>query len=577
MLQSIIRDFENGVYDKDKIQDVKVKTFRHFNLHETVNVRPSIMRYSIPIDDKFLCKVSKSIRHSTGAGRRLRETWLPTSKEILDGDPNDHWATKEQLDPLNDVCTKWCTRTYFPDTSSRVNMVANVIRLYDRLRDVSGLDFNIVFKGGVMIRLVLREFIHDIPLNARSELLEYLKEARILGMSDFDFEIVPTNHRLSDVDVNRFTKLTYAVLLWLQRAMQREVSNGKVGGLLSLDWKEADVRNDLKASLQAEVDAIVDTGSPLFGASIDHVFLGATVPSAPRGYKTRNGASGPSRRLNKIVFTSLDKSKRVVGAEDVFSNCDVHGIPTTSHGDTFYATLNTYIGEDDAHQRPEFLKSVFHLARIKHAFVVYYTTRDGRRCCERLSGEMIDLSQSHGIGRDARRRAMYKVVSAPYREYPIIGVDSSNVVLRSYSMHGFLFDHMTMLHHTDVDPWDTKKVEKRIVRYTMFLFAHVFSPDTSGNVASKIKAIRSLVERTNSLEALLSSPPLKTGIHPVNEFARRERTSLMHASSSRARMYLKQMSLILNLLLVCVSEPQQCSAQNLDTTYMSIKHLYRTI
>ena len=64
----------------------------------------------------------------------------------------DHWVTNEQLKPLNDVCTKWCTNKYFPDAFSRVNMVASVIRLYDRLRDVTGLKFNIVFKGGVMIK-----------------------------------------------------------------------------------------------------------------------------------------------------------------------------------------------------------------------------------------------------------------------------------------------------------------------------------------------------------------------------------------------------------------------------------------
>ena len=41
-------------------------------------------------------------------------------------------------------------------------------------------------------------------------------------------------------------------------------------------------------------------------------------------------------------------------------------------------------------------------------------------------------------GRTATR-ALYAAVPHPYTEYPILGVDPREVVLRSYSVEGFLF------------------------------------------------------------------------------------------------------------------------------------------
>ena len=216
----------------------------------------------------------------------------------------------------------------------------------------------------------------------------------------------------------------------------------------------------------------------------------------------------------------------------------MHGVPSTSGGNRFYATLNTYIGEGVQETRADHLRGVFHLSRIKHSFVVYYTTRTGAKCCDRLGGEMIDLSQSHGIQRDELRRALYAAVPHPYTEYPILGVDPREVVLRSYSVEGFLFDHMTMIHHTEEEPWNVNKKEKRIARYVGFLVAHVLSPTVEGSYATKMRALHSLVERMSSLERLLRSPALRTGVGPVDRFAARERRSLNGAPVTRARQYL---------------------------------------
>ena len=302
MLASIVRDFQAGVVDPEKIRKVQTDPFRYLHLADAVGVRPSVLRYRLPIDDERLRNMARDVRRSRDAGRRIGVDWMPRDARVVEKkeESDDHWVTNEQLRPLNDVCTKWCTRVYFPDAFARVNMVANVIRLYDRLRDVSGLRFNIVFKGGVMIRLVLLEFLNDLPLEARLRITEHLQKHRALSISDFDFEIVPDNHKSADDEIHRFFLLDYAVLLWLQRRMQQEVERGK-SCMMSLEWSEEDERRTLQDALQAEVNTL-PSDSPLYRARIDHVVLGDTASKPPTGYRTRSGRTSPAPRRNALYL-----------------------------------------------------------------------------------------------------------------------------------------------------------------------------------------------------------------------------------------------------------------------------------
>ena len=120
---------------------------------------------------------------------------------------------------------------------------------------------------------------------------------------------------------------------------------------------------------------------------------------------------------------------------------------------------------------------------------------------------MIDLSQSHGVQGDTLRRNLYRSVASPYCRYPLLGVDPGVVTLRSYSVEGFL-EHMAMIHHTEEEPSDVSKCEKRATsKYVGFLFARVFSPDVPGSHAHKLRAMRALADRLSSLQALAASPP----------------------------------------------------------------------
>ena len=189
---------------------------------------------------------------------------------------------------------------------------------------------------------------------------------------------------------------------------------------------------------------------------------------------------------------------------------------------------------------------------------------------------MIDLSQSAGRRRDLLRATLYEAVREPYRDYPILGVDPRTVVLRSNTPEGFLFDLGTMIHNTDKECWEVNKVDKRLARYVAFLFAHVLSPDVAGTRERKLRGLRALADRLASLETLLASPPLRTGVRPVDEFAARERADLVSGAKSKMVQYLDAMRKVVTSLLACVSQtPAWNSSLVFESSIWHTDHLKR--
>ena len=531
MIRDLATDFRTGTVDDAKIRRCQAEGFETFRL--ATDARPNLLRNLVRLDDEFLKRTKIAVDRSKHAGRRVGREWgARGSKNITKTDADDSWATRDDLQPFNEACTKWCSETFFPDALSRIHMVCNFVRLYDRLRDITGLKFDICFKGGVMMRLILLEFLKDLPSEARDKALAYCSEHRALSISDFDFEIVPRDHDPPEHMIHRFFALDFAVLLWFQRRLQLDLEkrDGQerrdAASLLNLDWNVEKRRKALHEALQLVADGISDKSHPMYAAHIDRVVVQSSDPSPPKGYSTKSGKATPDRRDNVVVFDCDDAKKCVVPAERYFDALAVPGIPARSGGSFLYATLNSYIGEDAERTSSSHRLGLFHLARIKHGFVVYYTTHKGAKRCDRLGGELIDLSQSHGASRDELRRDLYRSVSRPYRSYPILGVDASTVQLRSYSVEGFVADLRLQIHANDTPPWcgDARKMSKRIVRYVAFFFAHVLGPHVPGSRAKKRAALGRAVEATSSLKALRNASP--TSVAAVNAFVERERATV---------------------------------------------------
>lgn len=503
-------------------------------IEQAANVRPQLLRYTLRLDDPLFTSFARDVAASKRAGLRLGRDWRPRKPAERKKNADDHWATFEHLKPLNDVCTKFCSKNYFPDAFARVIMIVNVLRVYQRVAALSRLPFRIVFKGGVMIRLVLLEFLHDVPLESRLKAIAHLVEQHALSLSDLDFEIVMDDHKPSPDKVHRLLALDYAVLLWLQREMQRQIEAEQREGLLSLEWSgdTASKEEDLRTRLQEAIDELDDEENPLRGATVDRISLSGVAPTM-RGYATKSQKAVPDVRRNVVIFDCED-DKCVMPASEFFAALGVRGVPSRSGGDRLYATLNAYIGEGVTPQRDNHVTGLFHLARIKHAFVVHYTTRKGEKRCDRLGGEMVDLSQSHGIQRDALRAALYAAVPHPYADYALLG--TRDVVIRSYSVEGFLYEHMIMVHHTETAPWKANKLSKRLARYVAFFIAHVLGPKVPGTPATKARALQRLVERTGQgTDQLANGGALRSGLAAVDAFFARERAAVGAAQAGERR------------------------------------------
>ena len=170
----------------------------------------------------------------------------------------------------------------------------------------------------------------------------------------------------------------------------------------------------------------------------------------PPGYRTRAGRRAPAPRRNIAVFREppaegappTEWSVRVADAAALLAEAGVRGAAArdVGAGEHFYTSLNFDIGEGEPRQQPRHLLSRFHLARIEHAFVVYYRTRGGERRCDRLAGEIVDVSLGHPD--DEAHRAVAAELGGgahPYHaDYPILSVDPALVRLRSYTPRAFL-------------------------------------------------------------------------------------------------------------------------------------------
>lgn len=513
--------------------------YHAMKLDATVDRRTPLLQYEIPLDDELMASIVRDVRHAPNAGKRVGAQWFPKDMNRIkkkEGE-DDNWATPDELKALNDACTKFCTSTYFPDAFARVNMIANVTRVYDHVAAVAKLPVKLVFKGGVMLRLVLLEFLHDLPADARGEAIQYLQSHKGIGYSDFDFEMVPDDHAPPPEVAHRQILVNYAVLLWIQKQMQIELEGKKKTpgpGLLHLEWDRDEARARLKRMLQEAVDEIEDDAHALHKAHIDEVFL-SDEASSRSGYKTKSDKALPSQRSNVAIFECVGADKCVLSARELFDELQVRGVPARSGGHCLYATLNTYIGEGAEQTRPPHLTGVFHLARIKHTFVCHYTTKKGEKRIDRLGGEMIDLSQSHGVHTDLNRAFLYEHAARDlYRDYPILGVDPKEVVLRSYTPEGFYLDHATMVHHTDVEPWRANKLGKRLLRYAAFFMAHVLGPRVEGTRAAKMGALRRLADALRS-PAALQAATRSVGLREVDVFLRRERAALAAAQAGDKR------------------------------------------
>lgn len=501
------------------------------------------------------------IGRSKELGGRLGWDWEPDKQNVIPQSKDDVWVSVEQLKPLNDMCTKFCTHTFFPKAIHRVSMIAHVVRVYEAFAKAFRLPFHISFKGGVMVRFLLLQFWTDKTLNARRRVVKYLKEKGIVGFGDFDFEIV-LHEPLTEAERFRVLYMNTYVLDLIRTHLQEGLDGKHEDPLLNVVWVREEAREGLRQKLQEEVKTLPKE-HPLHGASIDYVSFGGDRVDPPDGYVTQQGKPHPAPRRNLFVY-QCKRGRCVSDMKAVYEAARL-SLPSPDKREALYTSCNLFVGEDAPSERARAseLRSLFHLSRIKHTFSMYYTTKSGQRRCDRLAGEIIDLSM--GLPQDEAHHLVDQTVRESYRRYALFGVPSFRIP--SFTPERFLADLRVMLHHSDVPPWKANKYSKRVGRYIALLFVHVFSPDERGG--PKEEGMRLLLQYVKDPNRVLRGPMEPTGVGAVDAFAMREHQCAVEdgADAKEWKAYLRVVSDAISDLLR-LFKCDDDTALSLDETHL---------
>ena len=340
-------------------------------------------------------------------------------------------------------------------------MVVNVIRMYDAIAAAFRVLYNIVY-GGVMMRLMVLEFLHDLPITApaRGDRLRVARAARggrvRLRLRDRARRPRPVRGR--DVPPggrerastccgcggfwrrgSRFMGTRTSTtcgdarrhLMNTTRTTRRASTSSATRS--ARRWRRCPRRNAApRARRSTTCTSCTPTGvrrpSSIAHASTGRLraarqYLHLPPPARRRKSWTRRSTWRPRRRRSRRS-ACRPRSRR-------------------ASRDARRALLHDQLPHRRARHaraRPEHggqLPPVADQARLPH--VLHDARRAGR--VDRLAGEVVDLSQSHYGPLDERTVHMYEDHPSPWRAYPIVEVPGQTI--RSYTPEALLHDKDT--------------------------------------------------------------------------------------------------------------------------------------
>ena len=518
--------------------------YASFELERAAKVFPiDLNRKPFP-SKKELREVFEKIKKHKRTGQRIGQEWMLKKKDIF-AETLEGNLLREDIQPLETVCTKFCTHIFFPYAMMRVNMIAHVTNLYEHVARSLALPFDIIFKGGVMLRLLLLQFWRDHPRDINETIQCFFHKEGIVGMGDFDFEIVSRD--ASPEDQHRWLLLNTFVLLLLQKQLEDGLKGREAHSLLNTSWNRDTERESLRLRLQEEVQSLPNT-HPLHGIKVDYVYIGGDMLTPPSGYTTDREGRLPEERRNLFVY-KCGTERCVSDMAILFKELGIAIPPPETHS-SLYTTCNTYIGEETFRDRKRAsqLNSLFHLSRIKHSFVMYYRTPQGRKQTLRLSGEVVDLSMAHPNDELHQEQIRFMGTMAhQFRRYPFLGVSKHTFRFPAFTPFHFLIDLYFILHRNDTAPWDICKYAKRLGRYAACLLLYTFSPDVQGEPFVKQRAMQHLVKYLGAPDAVAKGT-LRTHIASVDAFAQWEHQCAVtdgRRAPHQWRAYLKKLHVYL--------------------------------
>lgn len=477
-----------------------------------------------------------------------------------------HCREVEQVKDLDAIATQLITEVLMQTAEARLLLVKTMVAVYEHVsahmasKDPS-LKFNIVFKGGNVYRMVIRDFWEQMHKNVRGHIEHSEEYGSMTNMSDMDFQTYPLGD-CTEEGLYAINLVNYMIMLRLQRHVGYHVDDflpgvheldrtdlleevvGPVGSakrpkakavrrkLRELSERNVgESRSQCEKFVQQACDAL-PKGHPYHGIAV--LYVGRNNPD-PKLFRSACEASALKRKSFVIVDSdeqegfahmSMDGLRRHMGAAKESSVEDL--LRRTDEYPDFYSSHNAgvKIPEMGAH---------FNLNRIKMSLVVCYMTPAGEFRSDPFVGELVDLSNSLPDDKKFLRIAegdwglhfRRYTVSAPHQY--IHEVDGNpRVEFETYTVRT-LADDIARILFTDTDnrPWNAGKMVKRLKRYIWCIVIDMVkgsSVKEAAAVVQRLERAAQAVFRSKGLPRALRDNPLLGHLTAVAEVAKEDQT-----------------------------------------------------
>ena len=486
---------------------------------------------------------------------------------------SDKFPTLRDQNFLNDIFTTFNVTEMLSTMEIRSRVIFLVVQSMNTLlEEVYSLDsrlnpdnLNIIFKGGVTLRLIIQDFVRNFVTKIENYLNRIIQGA--IKISDFDFELVMS----PSIPLHIYNKLHLAIYVMLgQIKTYMELHSSLFFNLLNYN-QTYQTRKIKNLGLELEEKLKHADGYFYMGASIDAIryrgncegdlksTVTMKVPSEffeEKEYIYLKGAPHKSACrsdfaviANKDEFTDAENSHMaLINGRDLMVRLGINkqysDLFNTSRGNGshLYCSHNSSL-----RLRKGTFNIHFQLNRMKYNYVVYMTLKNGLKIKVDAPGEIIDISSKFPDDDKKYTEADFFTQTPGLNFYSF---HDSNLSFLSYSSIGHFKDTNYMIfNETSFKPWEENKYDKRIVRLVLITLLLYFNqPHLSQHKFNVVSHLLDTLSKLNGSNHCYYLHLEDTFLQQVYENI--QRTNNENLGHPELRGFLKKVILIFRKILI---------------------------
>ena len=471
--------------------------------------------------EKIVNYVINGTSYKSGYDKENKSTYLAFSD-------NKEKGFVDEERPFKDVMSELVTTEFLKHDSTMksflyifIRLMAKSIKTYAEKMNISSDKIIFLYKGGNVLRYVLRQFVYE-ETGAAGDMIDD-KFGEYFKKSDADFQI-NIDPGLDTIKNGLYDKVYSDIQMLAYHVLYRVRNVYLLTDLYTLDFEKLKPKFS-SIILQQYLDKIKSLpivndksrNSPYYGAKFlklihNDVEVGSPLPDLP--YKeydedNKDKDTDPETTIKKSDICKRDGSKRadiaIVNSTGKSGESELHiyKIPyfhkrsnsakLSSLEDT--QITNKYFDHNDRNEMyiswnnslefavnsgEQIIK--FALVRSKINFKAIFETPDGKHIdCLNMGGEFIDISIPHRKGYESehffynKHDQIYKQIDFKPHDHTTqfkLLYKGLNIPFHSYSLQYFIFDLNKMLFSEHPFVWEDPKYGKRLYRLFIFIYIH---------------------------------------------------------------------------------------------------------